>query len=242
VTLQNTGLTPLLTVVVVAVTLGVGLALVDRVVFLPASRRGATNDRMLLVTVGVLHAVGGLLLLVWGNLPYTAKPFTAGEPLVVFGVTVQLQQLWVIGILLIAVVGLSLLLEKTELGLTMRATASRPEAARLVGVNTDRIRLIALSLSGVMAALAGAAIIPVTFLQFDSTTSYAVSGFIAAVVGGLGSVGGAVLGGLLLGVFEGIFSRYTGASLAEVTAIGLLIALLLVRPSGLLGRTAEVRR
>lgn len=242
VSLQNAGLNPLLTVVVVAVALSVGLAVVDRVVFLPASRRGATNDRMLLVSVGVLQAVGGLLLLVWGNLPYTAKPFTTGQPLVVFGVAVQRQQLWVIGILLVAVVGLSLLLNRTELGLTMRATASRPDAAQLVGVNTDRVRMIALSLSGVMAALAGAAIIPVTFLQFDSTTSYAVSGFIAAVVGGLGSVGGAVLGGLVLGIFEGIFSRYTGASLAEVTAIGLLIVLLLVRPSGLLGRTTEVRR
>jgi branched-chain amino acid transport system permease protein len=197
---------------------------------------------MLLVTVGLLQAVGGLILLVWGNLPFTARPFTAGEPFTVLGVAIQRQQLWIIGVLLVAVVGLNLLLNRTELGLTMRATASRPDAARMVGVDTDRIRLLAFSLSGVMAALAGAAVIPITFLQFDTTTSYAVSGFVAAVVGGLGSIGGAVLGGLLLGIVEGFFSRYTGASLAEVAAIGLLILLLLVRPSGLLGRTAEVRR
>jgi branched-chain amino acid transport system permease protein len=241
VSLQNAGLNPLLTLLVVVVVLAAALAGIDRIVILPASRR-ATPDRMLLVTVGLLQAVGGLILLVWGNLPFTARPFTAGEPFTVLGVAIQRQQLWIIGVLLVAVVGLNLLLNRTELGLTMRATASRPDAARMVGVDTDRIRLLAFSLSGVMAALAGAAVIPITFLQFDTTTSYAVSGFVAAVVGGLGSIGGAVLGGLLLGIVEGFFSRYTGASLAEVAAIGLLILLLLVRPSGLLGRTAEVRR
>jgi branched-subunit amino acid ABC-type transport system permease component len=241
VSLQNVGVNPLLTLLAVVVVLAVALAGIDRLVILPASRR-ATPERMLLVTVGLLQAIGGLLLLVWGNLPYTARPFTAGDPFTVLGVAVQRQQLWILGALLVAVVGLGLLLNRTELGLTMRATASRPDAARLVGVDTDRIRLIAFSLSGAMAALAGAAVIPITFLQFDTTTSYAVSGFVAAVVGGLGSIGGAVLGGLLLGIVEGVFARYTGASLAEVAAIGLLILLLLVRPSGLLGRTAEVRR
>jgi branched-subunit amino acid ABC-type transport system permease component len=241
VSLQDAGVNPLLTLLMVVLVLAVALAGIDRLVILPASRR-ATPERMLLVTVGLLQAIGGLLLLVWGNLPYTARPFTAGDPFTVLGVAVQRQQLWILGALLVAVVGLGLLLNRTELGLTMRATASRPDAARLVGVDTDRIRLIAFSLSGAMAALAGAAVIPITFLQFDTTTSYAVSGFVAAVVGGLGSIGGAVLGGLLLGIVEGVFARYTGASLAEVAAIGLLILLLLVRPSGVLGRTAEVRR
>ena len=97
-------------------------------------------------------------------------------------------------------------------------------------------------MSGAVAALAGAAVVPITFLQFDTTTSYAVAGFVAAVAGGLGSVGGAVLGGLLLGVAEGVFARFISASLAEVAAIALLIGLLLIRPAGILGRTAEVRR
>nr|WP_275404132.1 branched-chain amino acid ABC transporter permease [Pseudonocardia acidicola] len=239
--LQQAGMNPLVTLAVVVAIFAAGLAVVDRLVILPASRR-ATPERMLLVTVGVLQAVGGVLLLVWGNLPYTGQPFTPGAPLDVLGVAVQRQQLWILGALAVAVVGLTLLLNRTELGLTMRATASKPDAAQLVGVDVDRIRLIAFSLSGAMAALAGAAVIPITFLQFDTATSYAVSGFVAAVVGGLGSVTGAVLGGLLLGVAEGVFARFTGASLAEVAAIGLLIALLLVRPAGLLGRTAEVRR
>jgi branched-chain amino acid transport system permease protein len=241
VSLQQAGLGPLLAVIVVVAVLSLGMAAVDRIVILPAARR-VTPDRMLLVTVGLLQAIGGILLLVWGNLPYTAKPFTAGSPLVIAGVAIQRQQLWIAGILFLAVVGLGLLLTRTELGLTMRATASQPDSARLLGVDVDRVRLFAFSLSGAMAALAGAAAVPITFLQFDTTTSYAVSGFVAAVVGGLGSITGAVLGGLLLGVAEGVFARLTGASLAEVAAIVLMILLLLVRPAGILGRTAEVRR
>lgn len=241
VSLQSAGLHPLLALPVVVVLFAGLLAGVERVVLRPAARR-ATPDRMLLVTVGVLQAVSGLLLLVWGNLPYTGSAFTAGPPLDLGGLLVQRQQLWILGLLLLAVLGLWLLLERTELGLTMRATAAAPDAAALVGVDTDRIRSIAFSLSGAMAAVAGAAIIPITFLQFDTTTGFAVSGFVAAVVGGLGSVGGAAAGGLLLGLAEGVFTRFTGSSLAQVAAIALLLALLLLRPAGLFGRAAEVRR
>jgi len=246
VALQQAGVPPLLALLVVLVGFAGLLACVDRAVLRPAARR-IGNQRMLLVTVGLLQAISGLLLVVWGNLPYTARPFTAGRPRTVDAgplgvVTVQPQQVWIVALLLVAVLALAVLLRHTDLGLTMRATASRPDAARLVGVDTDRIRLIAFGLSGAMAALAGAAVVPITFLQFDTTTSYAVSGFVAAVLGGLGSIGGAVLGGLLLGVVEGVFSRYTGSSLAQVAAIVLLIGLLLVRPAGLLGRAEEVRR
>ncbi|HEY3481754.1 MAG TPA: branched-chain amino acid ABC transporter permease, partial [Streptomyces sp.] len=218
VSLQQAGLHPLVALLVVVAVLALGMAAVDRVVLLPAARR-ATPDRLLLVTVGLLQAVGGVLLLVWGNLPYTGKPFTTGAPIVLAGIAIQRQQLWIAAILLVAVVALGLLLTRTELGLTMRATASRPDSARLVGVDVDRVRLLAFVLAGAIAALAGSAVVPITFLQFDTTTSYAVSGFVAAVAGGLGSVGGAVLGGLLLGVAEGVLARFTGASLAEVAAI-----------------------
>jgi branched-subunit amino acid ABC-type transport system permease component len=241
VSLQQAGLPPLVTLVVVLVGFAALLAVLDRVVIQPAAGR-LTTQRMLLVTVGLLQAVGGLLLVVWGNLPYTGRPFSSSVPWVVGGVTVQPQQVWIVGLLAVAVLAVAVLLHRTGVGLTMRATASEPEAARLVGVDIDRIRLLAFALAGAMAGLAGAAVVPITFLQFTTTTSYAVSGFVAAVLGGLGSVGGAVLGGLLLGVVQGVFSRYTGASLAQVCAIVLLIGLLLVRPTGLLGRAEEVRR
>lgn len=225
----------------VVVIFAVGLAVVDRVILLPGSQR-ADRERMLLITVGILQAIGGIILVGWGNLPYTDDAFTSGAPVLLGGVRVQRQYFWIAGALVVVVVLLYLLLNRTSLGLAMRATADNPRAAALQGVDVDRVRLIALTLSGAVAALAGTAIIPVTFLQFSTVTPYAVAGFIAAVIGGLGSSVGAVVGGLLLGLLQGVFSRYTSGDVAQVAAIAALLAVLLVRPNGLLGRAVGVRR
>jgi branched-subunit amino acid ABC-type transport system permease component len=224
-------------VILVLVALHAGLELV---VIRPAARR-ATAERMLLVSVGVLQATGGFLLLVWGNQPYTMAPFTGFSSLHLAGVLVPTQALWVWGALALSVAGLWLMLHRTSLGLVLRATAESPTAARLMGVDADLMRLLAFVIAGGMAALAGTTIIPLTFAGFETTVPYAVNGFIAAVLGGLGRVWAAVSGGVLLGVLVAVFGRYTSGTLAEVFAIALLIVLLLVRPSGLFG-VGEVRR
>jgi len=238
---KATHLNPLLLMVVMAAIFAVVLAVVDLAVIRPGAKR-AGPERMLLITVGLLQAIGGLLLVVWGNLPYTMDSFSRSESVTWWGVKLATQYFWIVAVLLLSIGALWFLLQRTDLGLTMRATAQDPAAASLMGVNVDGVRLVAFSLAGAMAALAGTAITPLTFLQYDTVVPYAVNGFIAAVIGGLGSSSGAVAGGLLLGVLEGVFSRYTAASTAEVLAIGLLILLLLVRPAGLRGTVVEVRR
>jgi branched-subunit amino acid ABC-type transport system permease component len=237
----HTGLAPLAVAAIVVVGFAAGGAVLDRVVILPGARR-TTPDRMLLVTVGLLQAIGGFLLLVWGDLPYTMRPFPPDGTAEVAGVRIASQYVWIIGVLALSVVTLWALLHRTRLGMVMRATANNPQAAALLGVNVDRVRLIAFSLAGAMAALAGTTVIPVTFLQFSTVTPYAVAGFVAAVAGGLGSTAGAVGGGLVLGLLQAVFGRYISSELAEVVAIGALITVLLFRPSGMLGRPSEVRR
>lgn len=231
---------PVVLVLLTAVIFAVVLAGVDLVVIRPGAKR-AGPQRMLLITIGLLQAVGGLLLIVWGNLPYTMQSFTDAEAISVFGVRVATQYFWIVGAMLLSVLALWFLLQRTSLGLIMRATAQDPRSAALMGVNVDRVRLMAFSMAGAMAALAGVTIVPLTFLQYDTVVPYAVNGFIAAVIGGLGSSSGALAGGLLLGLLEGIFSRYMPASFAEVLAIGVLLVLLLVRPSGIRGKVAQVR-
>jgi branched-subunit amino acid ABC-type transport system permease component len=238
---QYTGLAPLAVAAIVVVLFAGVLAVVDRVLVMPGSRR-TTPDRMLLVTVGLLQAIGGLLLLVWGNLPYTMRPFLPADATVVGGVRISAQYYWIAGALAVSVLGLWLLLHRSPLGTVMRATANNPTAAALAGVNTDGVRLIAFSLSGAMAALAGTTVIPVTFLQFSTVTPYAVAGFIAAVAGGLGSSLGAVVGGFVLGLLQAVFGRYISSEIAEVVAIGALLLVLLFRPSGMFGKSSEVRR
>lgn len=238
---QTLGLPPLAVVPIVVVAFAALLAVIDWGVMAPGTRR-VTSDRMLLITVGLLQAIGGLVLLIWGNLPYTMQPFTGSGAVVIGGIRIVPQYFWIVGALLVVVIGLWYLLNQTRFGLSMRATAANPQAAALQGINVNRTRLIAFTLSGAMAALAGTTVIPVTFLQFTTVTAYAVTGFIAAVAGGMGSSTGAVLAGLFLGLLQGVFSRYTSGDLAQVAAMAALIVLLLFRPTGLLGRTSEVRR
>ncbi|ALG86128.1 branched-chain amino acid ABC transporter permease [Gordonia phthalatica] len=237
----NLGISSLAVVPIVVVIFAAGMIVVDYAIVRPAAKR-ATPERLLLVTVGMLQAVGGILLVGWGNLPYTMPAFTASAPLNWGGVKIPTQYFWLAGALILAIVGLWLLLHRTEIGLAMRATASNPAAARLQGIHVDRMRLIAFALAGAMAALAGSTIIPITFLQFTTVTPYAVAGFIAAVAGGLGSNVGAVAGGLLLGLLQGVFGQYWTADIAQLAAIGLLVAVLLVRPQGIFGTPERVRR
>lgn len=226
---------------VVAVIFAAVLAVVDLAVIRPGTRR-ASPDRMLLITVGLLQAIGGFLLLRWGNLPYTMKPFSHTAVVTVAGLRLSTQFFWVLGVLLLSLLAMWLLLRHSGFGLKMRATAQDPQAAALMGIDVDKVRLIAFSISGALAAAAGVAIIPLTFLQYDTVVPYAVNGFVAAVLGGLGSSSGAVMGGLLLGVVQGVLQRYTNASLAEILAIGSLVLILLLRPTGLRGSVAEIRR
>ena len=232
---------PILLLIVTCALFAFVLAAVDLLVILPGSRR-AGPDRLLLITVGLLQALGGLLLVVWGNLPYSMRPFSSPNSLTLLGVRIETQYFWVVGVLALCTVGLWFLLQRTSVGLTMRATAQDPRAAALMGVNVDKIRMAAFSMAGVMAAAAGVTLAPLTFLQYGTVVPYAVNGFIAAVVGGLGSSTGAVAGGLLLGLLQGIFTRYTDAATSQVLVIALLIGLLIVRPQGIRGRLAEVRR
>lgn len=243
---------PILLLLLMGVIFALLFAGLDIAVIRPGAKRSHAQ-RMLLITVGVLQAVGGLTLVIWGNLPYTMVPFGSSANVAdgtsaadsasfeIAGLHLNTQYFWMVGILILCVVGLWLLLSRSSLGLTMRAVAEDAVAATLQGVSVDRIRLIAFSIAGAMAGLAGTAIIPLTFMQYDTVVPYAVNGFIAAVVGGLGSSSGAVLGGLLLGVVNAFFSRYFSAEWASVLAIVVLLVLLLVRPSGILGKRTEAR-
>lgn len=217
------------------------LWLVERLVMRPGSRR-ATPDRLLLITVGVLQVIGGALLVFWGNLPFTMRPFSAAVPFTIAGVKVAAQDVWVASLLAACLVLLWALLNRTSTGLTLRAAASNPDAARLQGVDVDRMRSLAFLIAGVLAGVAGVAIVPLTYMSYSTTIPYAINGFIAAVLGGLGRSSGAVLGGLLLGLLQATFGRYTSGPSAEVAAIAVLVILLMFRPSGLVGRPAEARR
>jgi branched-chain amino acid transport system permease protein len=216
--------------VVVAVAVG---AVVGATSFVPGLTR-LSNANMLMLTAGLLTVFEGAMQLIWGSQPYTLEPFSGQEPLAFAGITIPTQGLWMLGITGVLVLALWALLTRTRLGQALRACSENPTAARLMGVSVPRMTLFSFCLSALIAAIAGVVIAPATSLQFDSGRLFTVSGFIAAVIGGIASLPGAIVGGLVLGIVNSLATAYLSSLYSNAIALGLLLVVLVWRPSGLM--------
>jgi branched-chain amino acid transport system permease protein len=227
----------------VAATVAVG-AIVGAVSFVPGLTR-LSNANMLMLTAGLLTVFEGAMQLVWGSQPYTVEAFSGQAPLSIGGIHIPSQGLWMIAATLSLVGGLWLLLVRTRIGQALRACSENPTAARLMGVNVRRMTLFSFCLAAFIAAIAGVVIAPATSLQFDSGRMFTVSGFIAAVIGGISSLPGAIIGGLLLGVVNSLATAYLSSLYSNAIALGFLLVMLVWRPNGLLSsgpaRRSDVR-
>ncbi len=217
-----------------------GGAVIGAVAFVPGLGR-LSNSNMLMLTAGLLTLLEGLVLLAWGSQPYALPAFTGEQPLPVGGVLVPSQGPWVLGALALVVAGLWWLLARTAFGRALRACAENPQAAALMGIGVPGMMLFSFTLAAGLGALAGIVIAPATSLQFDTGRLFTVSGFTAAAIGGIGSLPGAVAGGLLLGVVQQLATAYVSSLFSGAVALGLLLAVLVLRPGGLLGAGAARR-
>src|SRR2546426_869817 len=172
---------------------------------------------------------------------YNASPFPSfcgPRPIVLGPVRVAPVSLGIIGASLALMLGLWALFTRTRLGRAMRAVAQNQRAARLVGISVERVYAASWILASVVGAIAGILIAPVVFLS-SQMGLIAINGFIAAVLGGFGSMPGAVVGGMLLGVIENLAPLYLPSSIKHSVPFLVLIAILLIRPGGMLGRVVR---
>ncbi|MBU0514755.1 MAG: branched-chain amino acid ABC transporter permease [Proteobacteria bacterium] len=151
------------------------------------------------------------------------------------GATIIPQYLWVLGVTLVIVIIMTFFFERTMLGKAMSACADNPLAASLVGINVNRMVMLSFALSAFLGAVGGLVFLGPIGVQYDSGPLNAIKGFAAAVLGGLGSFWGAVVGGCLLGLVEAFWKGYLGSTYAEASAMLVLLAVLFFRPSGLFG-------
>ena len=200
--------------------------------FVPALSR-LPNSSMLMLTAGLLTLVEGVVLVVWGSDPYDLPSFSGEAPVDVLGVRVPSQGFWIAGTALIVIVTLWFLLSRTMLGKELRACAENPLAARLMGIDVPRMTLLSFALAAMIGAIGGIVVAPIGSLQFDSGQFFTIYGFIAVAIGGMGSFIGAVVGGLILGVAQQLFAGYISSLFSNALAVVLLLATLLLRPSGL---------
>jgi branched-chain amino acid transport system permease protein len=218
--------------------------MIGALTFVPAMSR-LPNSSVLMLTVGILTLIEGAALIIWGSEPYAVPPFTGEQPVVVFGLRIPSQGLWVLGTATLITLGLWYLLARTNLGYSLRACAENMMAARLMGIDVRRMMLLSFVLSACIAALGGILIAPITSLQFDSGRFFSIYGFIAVAIGGMESFGGAVAGGLFLGIVSQLSSAYVSSLFSNALALGILLVVLLFRPNGLFSgghvRRSDVR-
>jgi branched-chain amino acid transport system permease protein len=171
-----------------------------------------------------------------------AQPFPALVPATdvrVFGAVVSTQSLAVLAVAIAAVVALHLLLNKTRLGRCMQATAQNPTLARILGIPVRRMVLYTFLINGALVAIASILISPIYLAKFTNGETLGMAAFLAAIIGGFNQVRGAILGGIILGILDNLSAAYISSQYRGAFPLLILIAVILLRPQGLLGRIEE---
>ena len=196
---------------------------------------------LIIITVGASIFFRGVGMLIWGKDAHSVEAFTSGDPVEIGGAYISQQSLWIIGIALLSVIGLNLFYNRTLTGKAMTACSINKKAASLLGIATERMTLFAFLLSGAMGGLAGVIISPITMSDYHMGTMLGIKGFCAAMLGGLGSFWGAVMGGLILGIMEAMAVGYISSSLRDAIAFMLLLLILYLKPTGIMGGKVSTR-
>jgi branched-chain amino acid transport system permease protein len=232
---QQLGL-PLLASAVLAIVIVAALGVViDRLVVRPLWTRNATMFVMILATLAVQIVIERLTLIGAGDQPKTLPPLTDLPPIMVGGIAINFQFLWIVAISLLLIAMLDLFFKKTRTGKAMRACAINREAAALQGIPVSRMLALSFALSAALGAIAGVLITPTQYTAFNVGVPFAISGFIAAIVGGFGRPLGAFVGGIMLGLAQAVAIVVFGAGLKNVAALSVLLLFLFIRPGGILG-------
>jgi branched-chain amino acid transport system permease protein len=211
-------------------------ALVERTVIRPVE--GAPPLNAIVVTIGLLIALEAVAGMIWGGNPKSFPPAFSIAGYQVGGRTVLFSPFDLFIVLVVAGLmgALVLLFRRTGLGLQMRAAAFAPEVARLLGVRVGNMFTLGWALASLVGSLAGLLVAPDVFVAPTNFDAVLVFGFAAAVLGGLESPPGALVGGVILGLALSYVSGYAGASTTTLGALAILIAVLMVRPEGLFTR------
>ena len=215
--------------------------LTDRIAFRPIAKSDVVS--LVLATVGVAFVLKGLARTIWGGkADYLAfPPITSPDPIMLGNIMVIPQQLAVLGGTVVILLLFTAFFRLTRAGKMMQATADNARAAALVGIRIDRVYTLAFGIGAAIAAAAAVLTAPLTLLYPDIGFAFFLKGFAAAVLGGLSSLPGAVIGGLIVGIAESMAGGYIHSSVMELSPFVVIMAVLIVRPSGLLGNSKTRR-
>ena len=204
--------------------------------------RGTPSLAVLITAIGVSYFLQNAAQLIWGSAPKNFSSIVDFDPIILFGGRVVITGEVIITVVVSALVmaSLTLFTEKTRTGKAMRAVSEDRDAAQLMGINVNRTISTTFAIGSALAAIAGVLLCSTVPTLAPTTGSMpGIRAFTAAVFGGIGSVPGAMLGGILLGIIETLSKAYLPNQFSDAIVFGVLIVVLLVKPTGLLGKQIQ---
>ncbi len=218
--------------VLICVVMGV---LIERIAYKPL--RSSPSLSVLITAIGVSYFLQSLALLIFGSTQKSFPKVFTMEPMHFGELTVKGESVETLAVTFIIMVALTLFINKTKMGKAMRAVSEDREAAELMGISVNRTITVTFAIGSALASVAG--------LFFGATYGFigpysgsmpGIKAFVAAVFGGIGSIPGAMLGGILLGVIENLAKAYISTELSDAIVFGVLVLVLCLKPTGLLGK------
>jgi branched-chain amino acid transport system permease protein len=216
--------------IVLATAIGL---LLEKLTIEPAARADVTT--LIIITIGASIFLRGVAQLVWGKGIRALPPLTGERPIELGGASVLPQSLWVLGATLAIVAVLSWFFGRTRLGRAMLATSHNRLAAQLAGIDVRLVLFASFGLAAGLGAVAGVLIAPIAFTSYDAGVMLGLKGFAAAILGGLGNFHAAIAGGLALGLLESLGAGFVSSAYKDAISFVVILAVLFVRPDGLLG-------
>ncbi len=217
------------------VALCIGM-LVEVVLVRRMARAGAPEESYFVLTVGLAYLNSAVMLYMFGKDPQVLPGIGGTQVFWIAGATLPVHAAALIGIALTAMAALRLFFTRTVMGLSMMAAAMDQDGAATIGINVEAMRVASFGLGGLLGAAAGVLVTPLTTMQYQMGVVFTLKGFAAAVLGGLTNPMGALLGGLTLGLVESLAIVGVSSGYKDAIALTILIAMMVLRPHGLLGQ------
>ncbi len=231
------GLPPFAAVIAAMIVCTILGILIEGLAYKPL--RKATSLAVLITAIGVSYFLQNIALLIWGSTPKTFSSIVSFGSIALFNgqLIITAESIVTVGACILIMIALTMFTKKSKMGKAMRAVSEDKDAAELMGINVNVTISVTFAIGSALAAIAGVLLCSAYPVLIPTTGAMpGIKAFTAAVFGGIGSIPGAMLGGILLGIIE-IFSKsYISTALSDAIVFGVLIIVLLVRPTGILGK------
>jgi branched-chain amino acid transport system permease protein len=203
--------------------------------------KNATPLSLVIITIGVSILIRGIVMLLWGKDTRALPAFSGDDPISIAGATFLPQHLWIFAVTVLVIIANKLYFYYSISGKAMRACSFNSRAASLVGIDVKRMVLFSFMISAALGSMAGIIVAPLTMTAYDVGIMLGLKGFCAAIIGGMSSGLGTVIGGLILGTLESLGAGLISSGYKDAISFIILLLLLFIRPQGLFKKSESER-